>query len=150
MITNGIVLGGNNHQYGRSNYDRLVMSTPATPPKIEEYASQMSINEIINGSDRFVGLIPIVQHYVDSMSDGSNTQQIAQIKQYLRFLSDRASGRIKTTAKFMRDFIRSHPDYRWDSVVSEPINHDLIVFLDRVSKGEIRCPELLGDTRFQL
>ena len=50
-----------------------------------------------------------------------------------------------TTAKWIRTFIRSHPQYKFDSVVSEEINYDLMEMCDRITKGEEMCPELLTD-----
>ena len=40
----------------------------------------------------------------------------------------------------MREFVRSHPDYKFDSVVSEQINYDLMRECERVTLGE-RVPE---------
>lgn len=43
----------------------------------------------------------------------------------------------------MRNFVRSHPDYKHDSVVSKEINYDLVRTVDKIEKGEIEVPELL-------
>ena len=53
-------------------------------------------------------------------------------------------GEYKTTARFMRDFIRTHPDYKLDSNVSENIMYDLALKCDGISKGTVPCPELFG------
>ena len=50
-----------------------------------------------------------------------------------------------TGAQWMRKFIRSHPKYKKDSVVSDEINYDLLCAMDKITKGEMKCPELLGD-----
>ena len=43
----------------------------------------------------------------------------------------------------MRRFVRAHPAYKFDSVVSEEINYDLIRALDSIERGETAAPELL-------
>lgn len=112
---------------------------------INTYATQMTINEIINGSDTFVGIMPIISHYVQSYNDGSNTEVISKINRYLKLISDRASLLVKSTARIMRDFIDSHPKYKHDSKVSDEVAFDLLTFMDKIGKGELNCSELLGD-----
>lgn len=46
------------------------------------------------------------------------------------------SGKIKTTARWIRDFVTSHPDYKHDSVVPESINYDLLWKCAQISKGD--------------
>jgi len=41
-------------------------------------------------------------------------------------------GSLITTASWMRRFIRSHPDYKFDSVVSDGINYDLLKAVDEM------------------
>lgn len=50
-----------------------------------------------------------------------------------------------TTAKYIRNFIRSHPKYKFDSVVTDEINYDLMEKCARITKGEDTCPELFAD-----
>ncbi len=42
------------------------------------------------------------------------------------------TGSLRTTASWVRDFVRSHPAYKFDSVVSQEINYDLLVALDEM------------------
>lgn len=61
---------------------------------------------------------------------------------YLKLISDRASGELPTTAKFFRNFVLQHPDYKHDSKISKSINYDLLSTCDRLthlddSKGEL-------------
>ena len=37
------------------------------------------------------------------------------------------SGELKTTARWIRDVVTAHPEYKQDSVVSEGIAYDLLV-----------------------
>lgn len=53
-------------------------------------------------------------------------------------------GELKTTARWTRDFIMKHPDYKSDSVVSDLINYDLLRTFDEITNGK-PCPELLGN-----
>jgi glutamate--cysteine ligase catalytic subunit len=41
-------------------------------------------------------------------------------------IRERADGTLWTAAKWIREFVASHEDYKHDSVVGEQINHDLI------------------------
>ena len=56
-------------------------------------------------------------------------------------------GQYKTTASWMRDYIRNHPEYRQDSNVSEKIMYDLSVQCDGISRGTVKCPELFGSPK---
>lgn len=51
----------------------------------------------------------------------------------------------------MRDFVRSHPSYKFDSVVSQEINYDLMVAVDEMcvshAKGGIRIPDSTSPVR---
>merc|ERR1719149_442814 len=44
----------------------------------------------------------------------------------------------------MRNFVSAHPDYEFDSVVSEKIAHDLLQKCVRISEGTERVTELFG------
>lgn len=108
-------------------------------------ARLMSINEIMNGSDEFVGILPIVDHFIDSMNDGTNSENISLLKRYMKLLSDRASLRVVTTANWMRQRVLSHPAYKHDSVVSDEINYDLMIEMDKIGRDLMHPKELLGD-----
>lgn len=85
---------------------------------------RMTIDEIINGTEDFVGLIPLINKYLDGITTDTNTKQT--IEGYLKIISYRASGKMKTTAKWIREFVRKHPEYKHDSVVTEKITYDLL------------------------
>jgi len=50
-----------------------------------------------------------------------------------------------TAAKWMREFVMSHPKYEHDSVISEEINYDLLLRIAKLSENP--APNLLGTTR---
>ncbi|KAK9459996.1 glutamate-cysteine ligase-domain-containing protein [Lipomyces oligophaga] len=116
--------------------------TRSLPPIEEEY-TLMSMDEIINGSKKvsgdpdsfeFPGLVPLVQSYLDSMPIDVETR--CRLNAYIDLISRRASGKLETAASFIRKFIRSHPAYKFDSVVSEEINYDLVKTVEKLTKGE--------------
>ncbi|XP_067950314.1 glutamate--cysteine ligase catalytic subunit-like [Watersipora subatra] len=125
----GIVVG---------NTDRKLSSSESCPYAFQE----LTINEIMNGKeDKFTGLIPFIRDYMDNIEVDVDTR--CSVSRYLDFLSKRASGELMTTAKYLREFVRNHPDYKHDSVISEEINYDLLKRCDHISKGLVPCPELL-------
>lgn len=104
--------------------------------------AEMSADEIVNGSSGFVGLIPIVQMYLDTIHLDATVR--SKIGAYIDFIRGRADGSIMTAAAWMRDFVRKHPSYQFDSVVSPEINFDMVVALDEISRGKRAAPELVG------
>ena len=72
----------------------------------------------------FPGLIPLVESYLDAVNVDVTTR--CEIDAYLGLVSARASGTLCTAARWTRDFVASHPEYKRDSVVSERIAHDLV------------------------
>ncbi|KAL4966000.1 glutamate--cysteine ligase [Aspergillus stella-maris] len=121
-------------------------STPNTPPRspspplvpIEEEYTEMSIKDIINGSDTsdFPGLIPLVESYLNSVNVDVETR--CSLARYLDLIRKRANGTLWTGAKWIREFVRGHPGYKGDSAVSEEITYDLVKAVDEMSVGEGR------------
>ncbi|CAM1500972.1 Fc.00g101340.m01.CDS01 [Cosmosporella sp. VM-42] len=112
-------------------------SRPASPggPVEDEY-EEMTVNEIINGTDNgdFPGLIPIVESYLDSVNVDVSTR--CQLATYLDLIGKRASGNLDTTARWIRNFVDAHPRYKHDSVVDEEINHDIIAAVIAIGERE--------------
>lgn len=44
----------------------------------------------------------------------------------------RILGSLKTAATWIREFVRSHPAYKYDSVISQEINYDLLTAVDEM------------------
>lgn len=118
-------------------------SPPATPTSGTE-VEEMTLNEIINGRESFPGLMGVVNAYLNSLNVDHFTR--CEIRKYLDLIKDRASGKLCTPAAWIRNFIVTHPAYKQDSVVSDEINHDLMVALDEIERGTRAAPELLGKT----
>lgn len=48
-----------------------------------------------------------------------------------------------TTARWIREFVTNHPEYKNDSVVSDRINYDLLKRCADISTGKLECNGLL-------
>uniref|UniRef100_A0A8C4UT11 Glutamate--cysteine ligase n=1 Tax=Falco tinnunculus TaxID=100819 RepID=A0A8C4UT11_FALTI len=108
----------------------------------EEY-TLMSIDTIINGKEGvFPGLIPILNSYLENMEVDVDTR--CTILNYLKLIKKRASGELMTVARWMREFIAQHPDYKQDSVITDEMNYSLIWKCNQIAQGQAECPELLG------
>ncbi|XP_045658513.1 glutamate--cysteine ligase catalytic subunit isoform X2 [Ursus americanus] len=109
---------------------------------VEEYAL-MSIDTIINGKEGvFPGLIPILNSYLENMEVDVDTR--CSILNYLKLIKKRASGELMTVARWMREFIANHPDYKQDSVITDEMNYSLILKCNQIANELCECPELLG------
>jgi glutamate--cysteine ligase catalytic subunit len=93
-------------------------TTPGSLPPVEDEYTLMTVNEIINGSSDpncgFPGLIPIVESYLNNMNIPVVTR--CELARYLDLIRQRANGTLWTGAKWIRDFVRSHHNYKHDSV----------------------------------
>ncbi|CAF0788269.1 unnamed protein product [Rotaria sordida] len=101
----------------------------------------MTINEIINGSNKFVGLLNIIQNYLSNIDLDADTQDT--INQYLDLISRRAAGTLMTNATWMRHFVANHPVYKHDSVVTDEIAYDLLWKMTKITNDEEECPEVV-------
>ncbi|KAJ2474795.1 glutamate--cysteine ligase [Coemansia sp. RSA 2320] len=110
----------------------------------EDEVAEMTANDIVNGSPDFVGLVPVVQMYLDTIALDAAVR--GKIDKYIAFIRGRADGSIMTAAAWMRSFVRSHPAYALDSVVTSGINYDLVTALDDISSGRRAAPELVGES----
>ncbi|CAO3666245.1 unnamed protein product [Rhizopus stolonifer] len=108
----------------------------------EDGSELMSLNEIMNGKDDFVGLVPLVHQYLDSMQDQESRPTL---NKYLSLISKRASGELMTGAAYLRQFVTQHPAYKQDSVVSPEITFDLVKRAADIGTGDYKAPELTGD-----
>ena len=124
-------------------------SSPEGLPRIEDEYEEFTINEIINGkpgtgsSSSFPGLLGLVYSYMNSLNIDVGTR--SELAKYFELIRMRADGRLKTTAAWMREFVRAHPAYKQDSVVSQEINFDLIHAIDEIERGVRPQEDLLGE-----
>ncbi|KAG1798316.1 glutamate-cysteine ligase-domain-containing protein [Suillus variegatus] len=101
---------------------------------IEDEYEEMTVEEIFVGKgSKFPGLLGVVEAYIDTLDVDEGDR--SQINKYLDL----------TPATWIRNFVRSHPSYNRDSVVSQEINYDLMVAVDEIERGVRRVPELLPE-----
>jgi glutamate--cysteine ligase catalytic subunit len=131
---------------GHSTPTMISRSPTPTGPVEDEYA-EMTIDEIINGSqpsaddddddqdNGFPGLIPIVESYLDGVN--MDVQTRCELSTYLSLIRRRASGELWTAAKWIREFVAQHPKYEHNSVVGEDITKDLVGAVIEVGEREL-------------
>lgn len=103
--------------------------------KKQDQYMHMSVDEIMHGKDDFPGLIPLINQYINMIEIDVDTR--CTIQQYLNLISARASGKLKTTARWIRDFVAAHPDYKHDSVIPESVNYHLLKRCMEISNGHL-------------
>ena len=60
----------------------------------------------------------------------------------IRYFTLFPPGELLTTARWIRNFVHNHPDYKKDSVVSDKINYDLVCRCDDITRGKVMDPTL--------
>lgn len=131
------------------------LSKNITTLKINEESDEyikMTVNEIINGQNdgpnKFPGLIPLIYNYLESINTSEKIKNT--LKKYLELIEKRANGEWQTTASWIRTFVRNHPAYQKDSIISQEINYDLIKEAEKISnefgKNEELTKRFLGIT----
>jgi glutamate--cysteine ligase catalytic subunit len=120
---------------------------PFAPGSVEENAfEEMTMAEIMTGKgDYFPGLIPLINAYLDYIHCDSITR--GRLTMYLDFIERRAKGDLVTPATWIRNYVRTHPAYKGDSVVTDEIAYDLMVACRDIGEGKLHIPELLGGVR---
>lgn len=99
---------------------------------------QVTADEIINGGSAFMGLLPLIERHLDTTQVGAELR--TAVAPYLRFVSDRAAGRLLTGAKWQREFVMAHPQYGHDSIVTDGIAYDLLKAIEKLEAGRcVRC-----------
>ncbi|CAO1634185.1 unnamed protein product [Jaminaea pallidilutea] len=155
-----------------STYPTPATSRAGSPagwlPPVEEEYDEYTLDELINGrpgrkagetsSDSrqgggpsgvdedgddgsFPGLLGLVNLYLDALDIDVETR--CEMDMYLDLVRKRANGTLMTTATWIRNYVRSHPSYKFDSVVSQEITFDMIKKLDRIERGVEDAPGFL-------
>jgi len=106
----------------------------------------MTVHEILTGKrNDFPGLVPLCRTYLDFIGCDSITR--AKVDQYLDFICDRAAGKLQTNAAWIREFVRAHPDYKFDSRVPQTTAYDLLMAAKDIGEGIRHEPKLTGENR---
>ncbi|KRX08916.1 hypothetical protein PPERSA_09020 [Pseudocohnilembus persalinus] len=95
-------------------------------PQIEE----LSIFEIFFGKkeSNFSGIYGIYKDCIGQWSKYKSCKSFCcmkHVESVFEYIKKKCTGEVKTLAKFQRDFVLQHPDYKKDSIVSQKINYDL-------------------------
>uniref|UniRef100_A0A6B2L0C0 Glutamate--cysteine ligase n=1 Tax=Arcella intermedia TaxID=1963864 RepID=A0A6B2L0C0_9EUKA len=130
------------HKRGAVNNNSFWFRKNLSPDSPNEF-EKFSMDALMNGSPSFVGLIPLVRKYLAGFK--FTDQQTQTLERYFSLLSARASGKLQTTASWIRDFVASHPNYKQDSIVSPEITYDLCRAVMDIQKGNLKAPSLLGN-----
>jgi len=103
---------------------------------------ELSLDTIINGKNGvFIGLVPLMERYLDTVEIGVRAR--CSMKEYIKLISNRASGEIPTAAQWMRRLVQSHKDYKQDSKIPQSAAYDLLARCDKLPVNP--CPTLLGN-----
>ncbi|KAJ3223275.1 hypothetical protein HK099_001316 [Clydaea vesicula] len=117
-LTNGVM--------GNTSSDSQSSAPEESSTEDDDAVELMSIDEIINGKEgSFVGLIPLILSYLNSMPLEHNI--VSGLERYVDLVKGKANGSIPTTASWIRNFVLNHPDYKQDSVVGQKIAYDLMM-----------------------
>eukprot|EP00826_Nyctotherus_ovalis_P050274 TRINITY_DN6146_c0_g1_i3.p1 TRINITY_DN6146_c0_g1~~TRINITY_DN6146_c0_g1_i3.p1 ORF type:complete len:667 (-),score=139.94 TRINITY_DN6146_c0_g1_i3:179-2179(-) len=118
----------------KTKYLRSSLKAPAEREEVIE----MTVAEILEGKPdiEYKGIFPLLRELIEE-SEGTGEDK-EQLNEYLNFLLLRAKGTYKTGAKYIRDFVRSHSDYKFDSLVSEKINYDLLRHLEEINNADAK------------
>ena len=101
--------------------------------------SLMSLDEIFHNPESgifatFINPILMYRGLINKeWQELQNSANHQRLYYYLKVISDRASGNILSVARFIRNFIISHADYKQDSQISELINYDLSLMFERLT-----------------
>ncbi|CCL99089.1 uncharacterized protein FIBRA_01103 [Fibroporia radiculosa] len=123
---------------------------PSVPPPedghpsrpVEDEYEEMTMEEIMFGKcPGFPGLFGLVYAYLDTLDITEDER--CKLDEYLDLIKHRTNGSLKTAATWLRDFVRSHPSYKFDSVVSQEINYDLMIAVDELERGVRKVPDFL-------
>lgn len=104
---------------------------------------ELTLREVLLGtSTGYPGLVPLIFAYLELIQCDDETR--ALVDAYVRFVSGRAGGELQTGATWQRAFVRSHPEYKHDSVVPASVVFDMLRAVQDVAVGRQAAPELLG------
>jgi glutamate--cysteine ligase catalytic subunit len=105
--------------------------------------AQLSADEIINGKPdiNLPGLASLVEQWLDRQTNITDEQK-QKVHKYISLVRRRANGSLKTNARWIRDFVRSHADYGKNSIVPQNVVYDMLKLVHDVSFGKAECSDL--------
>ena len=149
ISSNGIYLNG----YCKSKEKVVCVHGENGPNEV-----RLTADEIINGTECFPGMIRMIVKYIeeeilpttyvnsfDHCKDKETAQQMIVLQSYLALVSKRASGKVPTIARFLRNHVLNHPSYKKDSKVNEDINFDLIKITLAITDFDVTKENILKE-----
>lgn len=111
---------------GRTAYDLMTANEIVNGCSASSPGSSISSSSSKSayGGAGFPGLISIIYAYLRYSGFSSSEQR--DLSRYLDIVSKKASGELWTVARWIRYFVREHPEYHQDSDVSEKVCYDLL------------------------
>jgi glutamate--cysteine ligase catalytic subunit len=119
---------------------------------------ELTLDEVFNGQARgalpcegndaksrapFPGLLPAVREYLTALNCSTKTMESLEV--YLSLLQQRASGVLPTTARWMRDYVKAHREYKHDGKLTDSIAADLLKLCDDIGLGKVCAADLYGN-----
>lgn len=108
---------------------------------------ELYVWQILNGDESVglsKGLIKLCEEYM-ALKNWPE-EQVAETNYYLRFLSDRALGKVPTGASFLREYVMNHPAYAKDSKLNDQINFDVLKMMSDLNEPDSEHRQhLLGE-----
>ena len=130
------ILKGTSSKYSEKSASNSSEDDLHSSQSIESEFIELSIYDILLGNKEIgnIGLFEIFEKYMETKKFPE--ESVNYFTAMMNFLAKRASGEIKTGARYMRDFVTNHPHYNKDSIVNNKIWRDLIykVFLLGMNK----------------
>ena len=106
---------------------------------IESELVELSLEELMQGGEDHQGIRGLIEYFIESNetfleeeSKRTGENIVDNIWATFDFFLKRSQGKLITTAKLIRNFVREHPNYAFDSVVEGKVADDLIGFLFKV------------------
>ena len=90
----------------------------------------------MTGTKTMPGICTLVDQYLDEKEISEATRQI--LKDHVNLIRGRSTGARATGATWIRNFVRDHPSYKHDSVVSEEITFDLLSKIRSLNSSDIQ------------
>ena len=87
------------------------------------------------GNGSMPGICTLIDQYLDTQNTSESTRQI--LKSQVNLIRQRATGERMTGATWIRNFVKKHPDYRHDSVITQEINYDLMQAIIHLDSNEL-------------
>jgi glutamate--cysteine ligase catalytic subunit len=108
-----------------------------------KHYKQITIAQLLLG-DSSLGvdsLIELIKAYMHAKK--WSEQHFNSISKYLDFMVARATGLLPTDAQFLRRFVKDHPKYNHDSILSDEINFDIATMIALINDPESKHRQLL-------